>query len=175
MTVGVVLVVPDPWGGDIAVIRAGYGDPRAHDIPTHITLLPPTRMPVLDYAPVEQHLQGIATQHAAIDVVLRGTRTFRPVSNVVFLALERGGPECSALAAAVTSGPVQTRSPYPFHPHVTLAHDVADDVLDHAQREHADFRGSFSVPHLSLLTLDDDDNWRTRSRLPLSVQRQLLG
>ncbi len=43
VTLGVSLVVPEPYGSLLQRRRAGFGDPAAHGIPTHVTLLPPTR------------------------------------------------------------------------------------------------------------------------------------
>ena len=43
-TVGILLVIPEPFGGELQVRRAAYGDPAVSGVPTHVTLLPPTEV-----------------------------------------------------------------------------------------------------------------------------------
>ncbi len=40
--IGVSIPVPEPYGSLLQRRRAGFGDPAAHAIPSHVTLLPPT-------------------------------------------------------------------------------------------------------------------------------------
>ncbi|MGC5413367.1 2'-5' RNA ligase family protein, partial [Streptomyces sp. DT225] len=42
VTLGVSIAVPEPYGSLLQERRASFGDPAAHGIPTHVTLLPPT-------------------------------------------------------------------------------------------------------------------------------------
>jgi hypothetical protein len=44
VTLGVSIAVPEPYGSLLQERRAGFGDPAAHGIPTHVTLLPPTEV-----------------------------------------------------------------------------------------------------------------------------------
>ena len=106
--VGVAVAIPEPWGAELEGWRASFGDPQASAIPAHITLLPPTRLSA-DVAP--------------FPVLLRGTGTFRPVSPVVFVALASGIAGCEALEERVRSGPLARDLEFPYHPHVTVAHD----------------------------------------------------
>ena len=102
--IGVAIAVPDPWGAELERWRASFGDPQAHAIPAHITLLPPTEVAADRLAAVEAHLSTAAAHVPAFDVHLRGTGTFRPVSPVVFVALARGIGGCERLESAVRSG-----------------------------------------------------------------------
>ena len=63
---------------------------------------------------------------------LRGSGTFRPVSPVVFVPLARGISECERLEAQVRSGPLARETAFPYHPHVTVAHDLDEAALDRA-------------------------------------------
>ncbi len=77
---------------------------------------------------------------------LRATATFRPVSPVVFVSLTEGISSCEILAEAIRQGPLAQDLAFPFHPHVTVAHDLADAALDLA----------FAEPRrLQLLPFDD--------------------
>ena len=48
-------------------------------------------------------------------------------------------PQAEALAWSVGRGPLDIEREFPYHPHVTIAHHLADDVLDRAFAELADF------------------------------------
>ncbi|MFL6070768.1 MAG: 2'-5' RNA ligase family protein, partial [Actinomycetes bacterium] len=60
LTIGVALTVPEPWGIMIQERRAEYGDHLAWTIPTHITLLPPTQVPLDKARLVDEHLRDVA-------------------------------------------------------------------------------------------------------------------
>ena len=143
--IGVAIAVPDPHGAELERWRKSFGDPQADAIPAHITLLPPTRVGTGDLPDVERHLEQAASTSPRFDVALHGTGTFRPVSPVVFVALSDGIASCERLADAVRSGPLARAVDHPYHPHVTVAHDLPDVVLDRAFDELAEFRARFTV------------------------------
>jgi hypothetical protein len=53
VTLGVSRAVPEPYGSLLQRRRAGFGDPAAHGIPTHVTLLPPRETDVAALPAVE--------------------------------------------------------------------------------------------------------------------------
>ncbi|MGC1206333.1 MAG: 2'-5' RNA ligase family protein [Ornithinimicrobium sp.] len=165
-TVGVVLLVPNPLGSQVTRLRARIGDALGMAIPTHITLLPPTRVSAGQSEALEEHLAQVASHHEAPTIKVNGTGTFRPTSDVVFLAISEGVQACADLNAAVCSGPVTSPSVFPFHPHITLAHDLAPQVLDHVAAEYVDVRAEFRVPQISLYRLDDQGRWQVRAHYP---------
>ena len=126
VTVGVAVAVPEPYATDLRAHRASFGDPAADTVPTHVTLLPPTLLECGDMADVQSHLEVVARRHRAFPMRLRGTGTFRPVSPVVFVTVARGISECELLSESVCSGPLDRELAFPYHPHVTVAHDVSD-------------------------------------------------
>jgi 2'-5' RNA ligase len=101
--IGVAIPIPEPWGAEIEGWRSSLGDPQAHAIPAHITLLPPTSVDAADLAEVERHLAVAAAAVDPFEVHLRGTGSFRPVSPVVFVALATGIAGCERLASGVRS------------------------------------------------------------------------
>ena len=110
-------------------------------IPTHITLVPPTEVGEADLPKVEAHLAERGRPGPRGSAIhLRGTGTFRPVSPVVFVTVAEGISQCEQLAAAVRRGPLAVDLQFPYHPHVTIAHHLPDDVLDRAFEELADLR-----------------------------------
>ncbi|MEY9845607.1 2'-5' RNA ligase [Streptacidiphilus sp. BW17] len=158
--IGVSLAVPEPYASLVQNARTGYGDRRAAGIPTHITLLPPTSVPTGALDAIDGHLVRAAEQHRPFRVRLHGTETFRPVSQVVYVRLDEGIAECRALEASVRSGPLARELGFPYHPHVTVAHDLPPAELDRAQAELRGFDAEFTVDGFSLYRFGADEVWR---------------
>ncbi|MGB3185987.1 MAG: 2'-5' RNA ligase family protein [Ornithinimicrobium sp.] len=159
--------VPDPIGAELGAVRASTGDPFGNDIPTHITLLPPTAVSSEQRAAFGHHLAAVSATQPTFDVRLAGTASFRPVSEVVFVVVARGGEQCRRLAEQVCAGPVVSPSPFEYHPHVTLAHGVPSPELDRVQREQEGFSASFRVAEICLYEMSDATPWRLHARFPL--------
>jgi 2'-5' RNA ligase len=155
--IGVAIAVPRPYADQLEGWRERFGDPAAHLIQAHVTLLPPTG--VSDVAAVEDHLAAIAGRHRAFPVVLKGTGTFRPVSPVVYVRVTAGAKEIATLEADVRSGPLHRSLRFPYHPHVTVAHDVPEQALAMAQRTLADYSATFTADRITLYEQGDDEVW----------------
>ena len=160
-TVGVAITVPDPWGEELQELRASFGDRLAWTIPTHITLLPPTQVPRDRLTAVDDHLRQVVGQAAAFDVVLSGTGTFRPVTQTSFVVLAAGGSQCEMLADLVRSGPLRRSLPFPYHPHVTIAVDLATDAHDLAERRLSEFALRFEVTQIERYELAEHGVWES--------------
>lgn len=158
--IGVAIPIPDPHGAHLQAKRASFGDPLATRIPTHITLLPPTEVPDHALGAIEEHLHEIARTERPFHIKLRGSGTFRPVSPVVFVALAEGVGGCERLQARILSGPLDRPLPFPYHPHVTIAHHLPDDVMDRAFKELAGYSADFDVWGFSLYEHGEDGVWR---------------
>jgi 2'-5' RNA ligase len=157
--IGVAIAVPAPWGPRLQDFRTALGDETATGIPTHITLLPPFEIDGASRHGVESHLKKVAAAHEPFPVLLRGTGTFRPVSPVVFVSVADGISSCEQLAASVRTGPLTAPLDFPYHPHVTVAHHLDDDVLDRAFDELAAFECEFVVDRFSLYVHDVRAGW----------------
>lgn len=159
--------IPSPHGELLQQRRASFGDPAAWRIPAHITLLPPTPIDTGVYEEFIEYCTGVASQRDEFDVVLRGTGTFRPVSDVVYIQVAQGVSACETLETALRAGPVRRELDFYYHPHVTVAHNVPADKLDQAFEELADFHVRFTVESFHLYELDDDEVWRPKHDFPL--------
>jgi 2'-5' RNA ligase len=157
---GVAIGLPEPYTSELQGWRERLGDPNAHGIPPHITLLPPTALRNEDLPEIEEHLRRIAAAESSFVVHLRGSATFRPVSPVVFVPLVRGISECERVEAQVRSGPLSRDLSFPYHPHVTVAHDLGEDALDRAFDELADYDAAFTVWGFTLFEQGRDQVWR---------------
>lgn len=158
--IGVSIPIPTPHGEFLQERRASFGDEAAWRIPAHITLLPPTEVDEATYTAFRDHCEGVAGRHDAFRVVLRGTGTFRPLSDVVFIQVAQGVSACESLEVALRSGPVRRDLDFYYHPHVTIAHNVGPDDLDRAFTELADYGVTFTVDAFHLYELGGDDVWR---------------
>jgi 2'-5' RNA ligase len=158
-TIGVAIAVPDPWGSQLQGYRTDLGDDRAGGIPTHVTLAPPFAVDRDAVTLVERHLAEVSAGAGPFRIHLRGTGTFRPVSPVVFVTVVEGISACEQLAAGVQRGPLETDLVFPYHPHVTVAHHLVDEVLDRAFEELSGFECDFVVDRFSLYVHDPDVGW----------------
>jgi 2'-5' RNA ligase len=119
--------------------------------PTHVAA---------DQCDVRSHLAKVAATSPKFPLRLRGTATFRPTSPVVFVALSEGISTCELLAEAARQGPLQQDLPFPYHPHVTIAHHLSETALDHAYESLKDFEAAFDVTEFHLYVHGDDGIWR---------------
>jgi 2'-5' RNA ligase len=168
-TIGVAIDIPEPWGGQLTARRAAAGDPLAAHVPAHLTLLGPTEIGAADLSVVEEHLVGVAADQAVFWIHLRGTGTFRPVTQVVFVSVASGIGECEQLHEAVlAAGPISRLERFPYHPHVTVAHDVPEPALDAAFEDLAEFEAVFAVDGFALFEHDPQGRWRKHRDYRLS-------
>lgn len=172
-TVGVAIAIPEPYASVLQRARSSYGDPLADAIPTHVTLLPPTPVLDADLPVVEEHLRKVAVAEQPFDLHLRGTGTFRPISPVVFVQLARGIGDCERVEAQVRSGPLFRELAFYYHPHVTIAHHLPEEVLERAYTDLASYEARFQVWGLSLFEHGPDGVWRPQRDFPFG--RTLLG
>jgi 2'-5' RNA ligase len=165
-TIGVALAIPEPWATQLNTARHEAGDPLAASVPAHITLLPPTELTDAERGPVERHLKEAASRHRPFELHLRGTGTFRPITDVVFVAVATGISECELLEADIRQGPLARELRFPYHPHVTVAHDVGPAALDTAYDGLSDFAARFTVRGFTLFEHGRDGHWRPEQEFP---------
>ncbi|MFI6642174.1 2'-5' RNA ligase family protein [Streptomyces sp. NPDC050504] len=162
VTLGVSIAVPEPYGSLLQERRAGFGDPAAHGIPTHVTLLPPTEVDAVDLPAIEAHLTEVATAVRPFPMRLSGTGSFRPLSPVVFVQVVEGGSACTWLQERVRDepGPLVRELHFPYHPHVTVAHGIPDEAMDRAYEELAEFGAEWTCASFALYEQGADGVWR---------------
>jgi 2'-5' RNA ligase len=166
--IGVAIDIPQPWGGALTRRRRAAGDPQAAYTPAHVTLLGPTEVATDALPGVEKHLEAVAAAHPPFRIRLRGTGTFRPVTEVVFVTLAVGISECELLAVAIARVDGLHRDlRFPYHPHVTVAQDVSPEALDAVFADLADFSAAFDVTGFTLFSHGGEGPWRPRRHFPL--------
>ncbi|MFD7323774.1 2'-5' RNA ligase family protein [Streptomyces sp. NPDC059875] len=162
VTLGVSIAVPEPYGSLLQERRAGFGDPAAHGIPTHVTLVPPTEVDEERLPAIRAHLAEVAAGVRSFPVRLSGTGTFRPLSPVVYVQLAEGVSACAWLQERVRdeSGPLVRELQFPYHPHVTVAHGISEEAMDRAYEELADFEAAWTCSSFALYEQGPDGVWR---------------
>ena len=169
-TIGIAIDIPEPWGGQLTRRRLEAGDPAAEHIPAHLTLLGPTEVDTAELHPITAHLSTVAAAHDPFALHLRGTGTFRPLTEVVFVAVAEGIGDCERIAAAVRELPAIDRPlRYSYHPHVTVAQDVSSGALDAVFSDLADFEAKFMVSGFTLFEHGRDGRWRPHREYRLGV------
>ncbi len=161
--VGVIVALPGPLSAEITAYRRSFGDRLAALIPAHITLI--TTTPIGDWAETVRHIRHVAARQCPFQVSVRGTGSFRPVSEVVYLQLRSGFDECVQLHEKLQSGPLARELVFDFHPHITVAHDISTAGLDEAARTLADFEATFPVTGMGLYVHDDSGVWLLKEEL----------
>jgi 2'-5' RNA ligase len=158
--IGVAFGLPEPYNRELQGWRDRLGDPNAHRIVPHITLLPPTEVRSERLSDIEEHLRKVAADEEPFEIQLRGSATFQPVSPVVFVPLVLGIADCERIEAKVRSGPLNRELRFPYHPHVTVAHDLPAEALDRAFDALADYDARFGVRGFTLFEQGPDATWR---------------
>lgn len=161
VTLGVSIAVPEPHGSLLQRCRLGFGDAAAAVIPTHVTLLPPTEIEAAARPEVEEHLSAIAASGHPFPMRLYGTDTFRPLSPVVFVQVVEGRSACRWLQERVREpgGPLDRPLQFPYHPHVTVAHGIAEESMDVAQAALAEYEAAWTAHGFALYEQGADGAW----------------
>jgi 2'-5' RNA ligase len=166
-TIGVAIPVPDPYGALLREKRADFGDPMAETVPSHVTLIPPTEVAEDELDVVCRSLERASATLPPFPMRLRGTGTFRPVSPVVFVAVSQGISYTEMLAKCVRDALHSPEPEFPFHPHVTVAHNLDDPSLDRAYDELSGFECQFTVTEFALYHHQDVSGWVPQRAFPL--------
>ena len=167
VNLGVAISIPPPWREELAAWRCRVGDPEGARVPPHVTLLPPTQVMAARLDEIDAHLAATADACASFEMHLSGTGTFRPVSDVVFVVVASGIAHCEQLERRVRSGPLARETRFPYHPHVTVAHDIPADGLDAAYAGLAGFDARFPVSGFTAFEQVDGGVWVPRREFPL--------
>lgn len=163
-TIGLLIPLPTPHGERLDTYRRTVEG--ALEVPAHITLVPPTEVSDDCLDGLLADVAAVARDQAPFWVRLRGTGTFRPVSPVVFVVVVEGISACESLEAQLRVGSLAGSRRFPYHPHVTIAHEVSDAALDRAFDDFATFEARFEVDAFSLYR-GDADGWHSVAEYPL--------
>ncbi|MDO5049438.1 MAG: 2'-5' RNA ligase family protein [Actinomycetaceae bacterium] len=166
--IGILIAVPEPWMTELADLRVQAGDNHGTVTPSHITILPPTTVKKSEREAVMEHLQTVASRFAPFRISLLGTGSFRPVSPVVFVNVDKGHQTLIDLEDEIRSGILDRPTRFPYHPHVTIAQQVSDEKLDAAQEKLADYEAEWLVTGFRLDRVGNDGSYQSQALLTLN-------
>ena len=98
-----------------------------------------------DLPDIEKHLADVAEHRQPFLMHLAGTGTFRPDLAGRVRPGRARRRRLRGARAAIRRGPLERELDFPYHPHVTVAHDIDDDGLDAAYDGLAGFVARFAV------------------------------
>jgi 2'-5' RNA ligase len=78
------------------------------------------------------------------------------------------GPDsvsASSFTPGCRTGPLERTLEFPFHPHVTVAHDVSEASMDEAAHQLRSFEASFEVRTMGLYEHEHSGLWKLREEL----------
>ena len=165
---GVVIEIPSPLRERLREWRLRYGGAAAAIVDPHITLVSGSTN-AWDQAAA--HVRSVADRTKPFTIRLHGTGTFRPVTNVVYLNVAIGAEACTDLHDALLTGPLGHDLSFGFHPHLTIAHDVAEPLLDAAQEDLANESMDFDVSSIGLFGIDEAGHWSLREEIVLGPEQ----
>jgi 2'-5' RNA ligase len=164
-----VAYIPDPLGKFLDDLRKELV-PRC--IPhAHVTILPPR--PISGGIEAAAELaRSLAAEHAPFEVEPANVAIF-PKTEVVYLELGEGADSMRRMHAAMNAGPFEFEEPFAYHPHVTLAQEVAAEqarrIAKTAAARWAAFPYSkrFKVDALTFVQACEGNRWVDLARCPL--------
>ena len=156
---GVVIEVPQPWGEELQQWRLGFGDNTADHMPTHITLVAPTKVASGRLDGVIGDIDAVCASMSSFSVASGGIGTFRPTSPVVYLAIGEGSEQVCGLHESLL--PLVSEHPplHPFIPHITVAMHLPDAVLDASVTALHDYEVTWRVGSVSSFLRGRDGRW----------------
>src|SRR3954470_10315714 len=133
-----VSYLPGPLAGLLDEIRHDFApESRAK---AHVTILPPR--PLLEI-PGEAPGQAVSETMEQLRTRLQEFPPFKvdfgeieifEGTQVIYVSIQNGFTELERMHAALNTGRVAFQEPYPYHPHVTIAQELArEDVYNAAQ------------------------------------------
>jgi 2'-5' RNA ligase len=159
ITLGIVIVVPEPWAQEILEWRMGLGDPYSDRMPTHITLVAPTKVPRSRMSLLLTELATAMSTQPQFEVTIGPVGSFRPVSPVVFLHARDRHDELVRLEQCVRQLVTDQLPMHPFVPHVTIAMNVGEGLLDAAADALSDFTATWRVAEVVVYERDNQGYW----------------
>lgn len=153
--------------------------PEAAKPHAHVTVLPP-RPVHADLEELKKRLAPALRDVNPIQIELGSIKVF-PVSNVIYLSIAQGESELRALNHALDQGALCFRTTFSYHPHITLAQEIAPMDVEKLRRmaheEWENYKGDrgFLIDSLWLVQNVMPNVWLECGLFPLAVEAPVLG
>jgi 2'-5' RNA ligase len=87
-----------------------------------VSVLPPRPLAV-DWQAASGQARALTERWAPFEIELTGLEIF-PATSVIYLEIGAGASDLRRMHAAMNTGALEFREPFPYHPHVTLAQEI---------------------------------------------------
>ncbi|MBW3557167.1 MAG: GNAT family N-acetyltransferase [Actinobacteria bacterium] len=158
---GVALLVPAPWAGEIEGLRRALGDGTLGRMPAHLTLVPPVNVREDRLDDALAVVRAAARRAAPLTITLGPPATFLPDTPVLYLRV--GGPGVAGihrLRDEVFVEPLARSLTWSFEPHVTVADDAPPERIAAACAALADYSVEATFDRVHLLEEGPGRVWR---------------
>lgn len=159
--VGVVLLLPEPVGSEVDVLRRALGADDVDRLPSHLTLVPPVNVRDDDLDSALDLLRDAAERTSPFRLALGPPRTFLPTNPVLFLEVGGDVAPVDKLRDKVFRPPLERNLTWPFHPHVTLLDGGPEEKIRAAVEALADLRLECVIDRLHLLRESNEEGVRS--------------
>lgn len=156
-----VAYLPDPLGSFINQVRRELA-PGCR-LRAHITILPPRQL-ACDAAEAGRELREVLSQTRSFRVEVEEIQVF-PVSDVVYISIGAGAQEIRELHDRLSQGRCGAQELWCYHPHVTLAQDLALDTVvrarEIAERRWREYAGprEFTLDKVTFVQGNAEQGW----------------
>lgn len=148
-----VAALPPPrLAARVEALRRVLQDPRRHDLPAHLTLVPPIPLDEDGALTARRTLRAIAEAHRPIELRLGPATTFAPSTPTLHLSLEGDVATLTTLADALRrSDPFVRPTVHDFVAHVTLLQQADEASIEAGTTLLTGSLGSWSLDRVHLL------------------------
>ncbi|HLV86868.1 MAG TPA: 2'-5' RNA ligase family protein [Candidatus Sulfotelmatobacter sp.] len=138
--------------------------PDLPHMPAHLTILPPRTLDGTESEAL-QVIDRICSREQPFEVLLGDVETFIPATCTVYIRIDSGGPQMTALHNRLNIEALAFREEWPYVPHVTIvkmtAPPPAQEARQLARRRWAEFRGNRRIllERLTFVREDSESSW----------------
>jgi len=166
-----VIYLPDPLGRFLDDLRRDLVPAcRPH---AHVSVLPPRPLAV-DWHTASEQVRMLTDGWAPFEIELGEIEIF-PVTDVIYIEVGAGSEELRRMHTAMNSGPLEFREPFRYHPHVTLAQEIAHadvgPIHELARQRWREYNGprSFRAERAAFVQNTLDNCWIDLARYSLGA------
>jgi len=160
--VAVALLPPPALCARVQALRLAVGDPRAHLLPPHLTLVPPINVAERSESSLRALLRAAAVRTDPFPLELGPAASFLPDTPTLHLNVQGDLDALRSLREALRVDPLDRPDQWPFTPHVTLRESFEPEAIPHALTTLSGTVGDWRVDRLHLLEqfrVDDLVRW----------------
>ena len=168
---GVALLVPEPLATELDGLRRALGAAERALVQPHLTLVSPTNVRDDEVQGVLDGVRRAANRtYGPLTLELGPVGTFAPVTPTVHLRVSGDIEPLTTLRALVRQGPLDRPEPFEWVQHVTLAQEVADEVIEAALVAMGAFSAPVAFDAVDVLRQHADRVWRSIDSMPFAGQ-----